>query len=241
MAGKKTRRLKIIEVILTVLGTATVFATFYVHEVKQEKLKELKNDVQRAQEQSAMHVQINDALLGIMEGVIAPQRRQPDIRSDEFIWRGIENNVQLRLMIEERLRVSTTVFYSIASSLETPEIYKAQLYPLVERLMALDKEEAAILNDIQVARISTKRNRREFPRSVDSIGRHDQKTQEEVENLRKNFDAAIQKLLMVSTRVEHESRQSYERYTKLSYVLFPLGFLIGLAGKLLGIEETTEE
>lgn len=239
---KKARRLKIVEVVLLVLGTVIVFATYYVHEIKLEEVKELKASISRAKEESTMHLQTNAVLFDILAAVIDVQRMQPSGNSRDFAWLDLHYKAQARQIDNGHLMVSLEAFNSLAVSLESKHLSLPNPMVFLRELTNLNERDTDLMNYIETKRASPiKLTQTEFEKELRETALRNESNENHFSKVRNDFNVAALKLLNISTRVENESKESYERYTYWSYFLYPFGFLLGLAGKLIGIEDAVEE
>lgn len=226
MAKKKSRKKKIAEALLSVAGVAVVAGTFYVREVKREHTKELNAAIAEAQSQLNTREAIQNVLASVqlMESELATGTCLTGI--DMMEASGLP---QKQASIKTRLQWA----HELLQAVENPGDLQQRLARLEEASENFSRDVAGI--EKHVKKLETTIQPSEAPRDDSSgppilIADHFNEFEGNYPSFKRDLDAEVKK-------EQDANKASLESYNRWSYYfLYPLGFLLSLAGKLFGIE-----
>ncbi|MBZ5530554.1 MAG: hypothetical protein LAO20_03910 [Acidobacteriia bacterium] len=240
MAKTKSPKRKIAEVILTIAGTAVVAATFYLHEVKREKVKELMAGIAQVQEETLLRddmTGLQTDLSTIKEGIWHLGQKRANYLDLEFFWAEIND-----LIISQSITKRDIDRSLLNASLLAATLGESQKYaPKIKELEAENESIAKTRDQLQSKIFSFRTSPANAPKSslekwTKELYDEDYKSNIAFRGLFEKRDRLIANVTNEVNSTAVTAKQSYERYTRISYVLYPLGFILGLVGKLLGIE-----
>jgi hypothetical protein len=236
--GKSARLSKIVSFI----GAGVVLATFVVKDVMKENLKDVNDSLGSAQNfylSQTYNIFIQDDLSYIKQEVDlalsalqSSEKNQFERRESVLRASAQAGNDHLNVVIEYVRNLA-----SLIDKLQNETDKRDQVRILLVRCAQLSIEIKSLQNRIPqifslinhnsedpqaLARLT------EFTKDTEPIPGKTQSIMEEATKLTQSVvsDLAARK---------EETERNYERTTNLSYVLFALGWIIGLAGQLLGV------
>lgn len=213
------------ELTFTLAGTVMLLVTFYVHEVKREEAKDLADALDRAQGVVVLRADIQRLVdAAPTKGVINPHPFSEDVALSLSLDRSLAD-VQL-----------------ITSNLdkEQQKLFVDRITTVRALLTAMDKLKAALLE----AAVSLEK--------VNALGLSRPGLEEHQQQLEENFvktskeaidlvSGLYKDALTAADKEAVQSKDDYQFFNKCSYVLYPLGFLLNLIGKLYGLGEVKAE
>lgn len=243
---RQRSRKKITEVFLTITGTAVVAITFFVHEVKRENVKELKDGIAQVQEETLIRDDIR--ALGVEVSVIKERlaRPQPPIKTDDYLWESFADSVTERKIIRQSTKTSLSNVTLLVLSLEEPKDYALRIQQITseEKTLAQKDEEQMgqiFAGKLKSHQIQSPSQQKEISQQIGYVTNQDQEITKEFTKFSNEQAALVKDVTTDATQTADKAKRSYERYTHLSYFLYSLGFILGLVGKMIGIEGVAEE
>jgi hypothetical protein len=222
--GRQLRTPRGKEVAYIMLGAVLLLGTFYVHEVKREQAKDLSDALDRAQGVIILRTEIQALEQNLpMNPAKVPKNPHPfsdDIGLSvglercladvEFITANFDNARKEQF----KRRIS-----SVRASLKAMDVFKQSLIEL-----------AGAMENAKNLQVDVTETQKKYVQS-----------QKDFTELGKNAINLVLDLytdtLSEASYVADQSRKEYELATRISYVLIPLGLILGLIGKLTGLGE----
>ena len=206
------------------LGAGVVLATFFIREVKRDDLGGLVADIQRARDVAFIKKQFDNLSDHI------PQKLPEWFGRDKLTDAGIAVSEERKYLNDIASDVMTDEELTIAARLDAEALAKvSEMKKLLgEVSIALDHAGPGILavlgkgqeeRDAEADRANARMNE-----LTPDVGR----LKTESEDYSKFLESAVE-------RKKEKAEQSLRLYSKVCYwFLFPLGWMLGLVGKLLG-------
>ncbi len=209
--------------VLPVLGAGVVLATFFIREVKSDDLKDLLADIQRARDLALMKKQFDNFLEHIPTKPYEAQRdKYADIRQAVEEERKYLRDIEVNILAAENLTVAARLGpAAIGEVAEMKQLLKEMNAALNE---AAPNAWASILGKSSDRATEADRASSKLDEIIPHIGELVTRS----EAYSKFVESAVEEK-------KAAAEKSFKLYNKISYwFLFPLGWLLGLAGKLLG-------
>lgn len=233
MKKRKSRKKKVAEAILTVLGTVVVAATFYAHEVKRERAREAKDRIEHAKDEK----NLRDLLNAVQRRII----RVLDLdRNKKQHSTAKPGNIEYERKQADEMRLNATKYWLrvddsrvLAESLHNRADLDSRIEATEKELLHVEDECDDLYEDIGMltegGAIPTASQLKERDDKFKAISEKYDEFSEAASSLVEEIDEEV--------RDEANAAQlSYKNATTVSYYLYPLGFLLALVGKLIGIE-----
>jgi hypothetical protein len=210
--------------VLPVVGAGVVLATFFIREVKSDDLRDMLSDIQRARDVAFIKKQFDN----LSEHI--GQKLPESLGRDKFSDARIEVDEERKYLTDIASDIMTDEELTIAARLDSDAISRvtemkklvdetaaslARAGPSVFATRGRSKEDREAEGDRAIARLEE---------ASLAVGR----LKQESEDYSKFVESAVE-------RKKAAAERFFKFYSKLSYwFLFPLGWTLGLVGKLLG-------
>ncbi len=212
--------------VLPVLGAGVVLATFFIREVRSDDLREMLSDIQRARDIAFIKKQFDNFSEHIA------QKLPEWFGRDKFTDAGIEIEEERKYLRDIASDIMTDEELTIATRLDNNAFSKVREMKrlLDEATASLDHAGPGFLAGLSRSKedrdAEADRAIAELNQVTPAVGR----LKQESEDYSKFVESAVE-------RKKEDAEQSFKLYSKVSYwFLFPLGWMLGLVGKLLGQE-----
>jgi hypothetical protein len=238
----KKKSKKMTEVILTVLGTAVVAVTFFVHEVKRDKVKELKEELAQVQAEALIRDDIGhlgEQVRIIRANAAARERAQPAVGNDSSLFTPFYALVSERQILRQTITQSLSNITLLTLSLEGSQKYASQIKELESEQKILAQKDEAFKGQL-FAGLYKSQLRQDISQQLNYVTRQDQEIEKEFKVFSDKHAQLVTDVTNDVARTTENVKASYECLTHVSYALYPVGFIIGLIGKLIGIEGVAE-
>jgi hypothetical protein len=247
---KNKKRARRIDVLFSIVGTAIVLITFYVHEVKREEAKEAADTVASTLATENLEEAISNGSSTVIRHLIDSSYTEPSSKGLTKRESVLLRSVYLTMFDVDALQFDS---WNQANALHALEKSVATLkdkkdYP--NRLTTMRSELDKAANDGAEVYIAVNGLKREaetvhpipatFWSKVNPVEERVALFQWESGKIIDKASALREDILKHMQTQADLYKQRYERLTSWSYFLYPLGFLLGLIGKLLGIEVATD-
>jgi hypothetical protein len=207
-----------------VLGAGVVLATFFFREVKRDDLGGLVSDIQRARDVAFIKKQF-DNLLEHM-----PQKLPEWSGRDKFTDAGIATEEERKYLTDIASDVVTDEELTIAARLDADALSKvSEMKKLLEEAtISLNQAGPSLMAVVGGSKEDRDADADRTNARLNELNPLVGRLKTESEDYSKFLESAVE-------RKKEIAEQSYKFYSRVCYwFLFPLGWMLGVVGKLLG-------
>src|SRR5579884_1392290 len=239
MTAKRKWNRKKVEVALTFLGTFLIVTTFYIHGVKLEEIKELRDRIRQAQLDTLIHTRTETILFYLKQYPSPPFN--PQASTEVTLWENNKSYVEWIGYERSEMYETREILKILASSLDEKRDYLDRIHEL--ELQDKRIEEASIDLATYDGGLGAMINHGQLPAPSEAELKNAMKAVEEkAEALKTTWGDFLQLHGKLVTRIDGDvkstseaAEKSYKELTYKSYFFYGLGFVIGFIGKLYGI------